>query len=498
MKNKKLIALGMGLVTVMYITGIWVYCSERQKEGEAMTTIAMDYIATEPEGSAETTEPEEQAEVTEPEEETAVQEETADNTDESDVTPVTMFSQEEYYYTAILKAMITEPTIFWDQWDAIENMNIPENNRFAIIDINADGVKELLVEYDITSVIDGIFKAVDIYTEDMHFAQLGDKLEFYTDGTILDYDQFRVDYDQFKDFQYITFYKHYDIIANMYIWDESMSEEIVKIVDREFPEDMDSDHDGKIYVWSDYSKNEQGTYDTVESYLTEEEFNAKMKEMLAGKEKIEIPWQNITETNLLRAADGDARILDSMPTILGYIYDKAYSKRPETVYDYLSFYHFYYYFLNINNDTVERSEDSDKNIFRDLLPSAQWVAEDEDCYVIFNVDFKDIEALSEEGFREDITMDDFTQNWEVTDAGDGTVDIGFDTIGMHDGHDIQILEVERAEDKIRMKGVCNRYIEASTVDIVQFDCTLQENANSPLDGYTIVDFTLKEYPRIPD
>lgn len=495
MKSKKIITQGIIAVAAICIMGCMTSCSYRKQAVEAPGAVEEDNPAVVPEEYAIAVEPEEQIEVIKTAEETAVDEEIASGMEEPDMTPETEPAEEDYYYTALLKAMIKEPTIFWERWETIENMNIPENNRFAVVDIDSDGVKELLVEHDITSVRDGIYRAVDIYTEDMVYERLGDKLEFYADGTIVDHDQFRVDYDQYSDFQYITFYKDYDVIANMYTWDKDRTEELIKIVNGEFPEDKDSDHDGRIYVWQDFSKNELGTYDTVESYFTEEEFHAKMEEMLEDKEKIEIPWQNIRESNLIQANGEDAQILASMPTILGYVYAKAILELPVSVCDYLSIYHFEYYFIN---KSVEYSEDDYRNLFRDILPSAQWLFRDEDSYSTFRVDFSDISTLSKEGFGEDITINDFVEDggWYVTDLGDGTVNLCFDEKGMHDEYDTQILRVERTEDKITIEGICNTYIESSALNIMRFTCTLQKNINSPLDGYTIIDFTEMKYPRI--
>ncbi|MCM1220934.1 MAG: hypothetical protein NC548_41255 [Lachnospiraceae bacterium] len=500
MKNRKFIILGMGLISVIYITGILVFLSGREKEPEAYAVA----VAVEPKEQTEESELKEIPDITEEADAAAVisfaeeeisdnTEENADDMEEADTPYAVSFAEEEYYYTGLLKTMIYEPTIFWEQWSAIENMNVPEYNYYAILDIDADGVKELLIERDNISPRVGPGRVIDVYKENMVHSYFGSNAEFYADGIVVDSDLFMED----SDTHYITFYKDYEILAGSQIHKnvDSLTDEVM-LRDGKSLKDMDTDHDGVVYVWNDFSINEQGYVET--SYLTPEEYQAKMEEMLGGKEKLKISWWFITEDNLPQAAGEDSHLLDSMPLILKYIYADSVSEYPVSALDYLFFYHFYYYKLG---DGAEYTEDSNryKYILQDILPSARWISEEEERFITYNVRFDDIKTLSKEGFQQDILIEDFVaeDEWSVTDLGDGTVNITFDVQGMGDSFAVQILEAERADDKIRIKGICNDYIEGSAVVILRFDCTLQENEASPLDGYSIVDYTSEYYPMFP-
>lgn len=191
-------------------------------------------------------------------------------------------TQEEYCYAILLRDMMNHPNIYWPYKE-----NIPENNRFAVIDINDDGVKELLVEYDSCAADrDEEFKYIDIYQYNNNMCTImAQGPEFYKDGTIIDI--------------YISEYKkshawilnNYEDVSVVDIIDNS---KLPCAFDDEFPTEMDTDGDGIVYIWYDYVND----YPTERQYISEEEYNARLAKERRGKERVNITWDYITEENI--------------------------------------------------------------------------------------------------------------------------------------------------------------------------------------------------------
>lgn len=297
-----------------------------------------------------------------------------------------VIAQEDYYYAAILHDMIQYPDKYWEQW---EDRNIPENNQFAIIDINSDGTKELLVQYDDHWVPSSEeFKSIDIYW----YRDVIDTIsyvtpEFYKDGTILEKTS-----GNFGEAGW-DIYKNGEPVLRMSILDKSKP---AYYFDDDFPTDKDTDGDGIVYAWHGY----ENGYPTEEQYVTKAEYHAKMNETIRGTEKLEIAWHGITGENIVKAinpalSNEDISIFHATADAEACLYEKSCLVGPE-------------------------SEDEEK-LF-EVVP----------------------------------------------------------------------LMTDRQNETLLIYGICNRSVDENVRYSYSFGCALQENADTPMNGYTVVDTIMNQ------
>ena len=374
--------------------------------------------------------------------------------------------QERYSYAAILKLMVSNPEQFWDLSD--------RKNQFAIADINNDGVEELLVRYDTHGVsVGGEFKEIDIY----QYGKLvntvsGGKTEFYNDGTIIA----KYINELYKG-TYVYIYNKEEMIAHgeeVYIEEE--------YDDEEFLVDKDIDGDGYVYIWNDWENN----CPTEDKYLTKEEYNEKINEIRKNKKKIDIKWKNISEANIDEATMGVIEDKKVVNKIENNDYLAAYIKIFDNEYEKLdSLYQVIKYIAFSSNKGLSET------MMTDLLPSSKISGNDYEV-TIYEIKKEDFSTLSKEAFNNAYTMEDLMKNKWVKDNGNGTLEVRYEWMGVDEStiYKNYVLSTEKKNGKIIVKGIYVEDFERLKADY--FECVLEENANSPIDGYKII--SIKKEP----
>lgn len=187
-------------------------------------------------------------------------------------------------YVVRLKDIMKFPDNYWGLWSVI---NVTEQNQFAIVDINNDGVEELLIKYNGAAAdIEEEFQYIDIYSyNDLKNTIIAQEVEFYTDGTIVDI--YTSEYRRSDTY----IYKNFEITDYIMILDQN---KIEYSIDLDFPQEEDTDGDGIVHIWYD----EPDNIPVEEQYISEEEYQERLAGIRKGKEQIDILWYQITERNI--------------------------------------------------------------------------------------------------------------------------------------------------------------------------------------------------------
>lgn len=391
-------------------------------------------------------------------------------------------TDEDYFYACILDSCICAPYSYWEVWG---DRNITENNEFAIVDIDSDGTKELLVKFDSHAVSSADeYKKICVYQDGkVTNSVFADNAEFYCDGTIF------VDYIFDSGERDISFYLNNEMIAYAYILDKDIPNDLY-YEEHVFPDDKDADGDGIIYVWNDWKNN----FPTEDVYLTEDEYNTKVTEMLAGKEKVDIDWNYITKESISHTinpalSDEDINFFEALPSIKVAMETECISSIFDNEYNIEEFMGDYF-FCN-NRNIVDNKGKEYKDYFDEVLPSTKLINEDFE-ELTFQVKVDEIKRLYKEGLNRDITDHEIPGNIYQDESGNNVVNYIIDTISLVFNFDILPLSIEKQEDTLIINGVCYYTIDYDNEYGIKFSCILKENENSPLDGYTVLDCSIEK------
>ncbi|MBD5508834.1 MAG: hypothetical protein HDR05_12525 [Lachnospiraceae bacterium] len=374
--------------------------------------------------------------------------------------PTIEISDEDYCYISLLEGMFIAPEYYWYTLEELNNT--PENNKFALIDIDQDGSKEFLNEYtSISSNMgdDGIFKLISIYSGKENISVFSDA-EIYSNGIIIDNERRR--------YESLSIYKGTDEVNSIVIYDKSLLEDYGE----DFPEDLDTDNDGIIYVWIDTERND--------SYLTTEEHNDRLNSLIGDAERIEIPWQNITRENIANiypyTLPEDNSILEEGSVIWTYIADQVNTCKYDGQNDIAGFIECYF--------SLHHFEDC----LQDILPSAEVVYDDGTEDIIgYNLSLADINNIAKNGFQREVTIEDLVSQG-MKDIGDNKVQISLEPYGLMPSYHMQIVETEQEQDQSTqiIKGICNCIgSEGESITGYKFSITIEKNPESSLGGYEI-------------
>lgn len=425
------------------------------------------------------------------EEETQEIQETEEPSEEPETAPAEIV-QEEYHYVTLLRDMIRYPKAYWEVW---EDRNKPEDNQFAIVDINSDGVKELLVRHDDHGVSNGDeFKSIDIYQyQDVIDTFSYAEPEFYRDGTILQ--KFSGNFgesgwDVHKNTDYVSAFRILDKSKPAYYFDD------------DFPIDKDTDGDGIVYAWYDY----RNGYTTEGQYMTEQEYNAKLAETVSGTEKLDIKWHNLTEENMFHVINPvltseDRKLFDSIPVVRAYLFEQCcllgYKTVDETDIDEF----FDYYFARAKLGGIE-GEWEFEDFFKSILPSAQFITDEEDS-AIYQFRIDELVHFYKEAFQREITMDEIISESQKefpsyhVDLEGGYIECSFFLIEGSTAFEAVPLKIERQDNTLMITGIGFMGFDNDPCEYTyKFRCTLQKNENSPLHGYTVTDSAVEKVMEI--
>lgn len=169
-----------------------------------------------------------------------------------------------------------------------------EDEKFAVIDVDGDGEKELLVSiantymagmceviYGYDAASDSVRIEADVFTSTTHYADMlkveashnhgyaGDVLWPYT---VMTYD---AEWDTYK------------VAYIVDAWSRELSE--TDYEGNPYPEDIDTGHDGYVYL---IAENDE------QRILNQADFEKWEAELFADKEPLTIPWQKLTAENI--------------------------------------------------------------------------------------------------------------------------------------------------------------------------------------------------------
>lgn len=387
-------------------------------------------------------------------------------------------SKEEFCYAAKLNGMVQAPELFWG--DESQVTNIPEENEFAILDINSDGMKELLVKYNHLSVNGGV-RSADIYQNDdlcgsVFVEPMADvyhvNADFYQDGTI-------IEEDNMDEYWSAMIYQSGVAVEGAYEWDSSLPADCY--FGKEFPTAQDVDGDGKIYVWYDIGDTSVGEH----TYLTKEEHDARMAELTAGKEKLDITWRNITEENIKEAVASDIQDEKPIDIIESHGYLATYiSKYNDVETEKRSLYD-----VSVILGLYSYSDSGKYDIMSTFFPSSRVISEaGDDNVTTYEINTEDFRVLTDEAFNNAYSAEEVLAETEVTDNGNGTLTVDYEwMLGDGPQYNNYVLSTEKDNGKIIVKGICLETYPHSYAKGNYFECVLEENAKSPLDGYKLLE-----------
>lgn len=193
----------------------------------------------------------------------------------------------------------------WQEIDLWEPGTI-EDESFAILDVDGDGKDELLVSISNTYVA-GMTEVIYGYDEQTggvlveaqnhlavtHYPGLLHVMASHNHGYAG---------DVMWPYQVSIYDEAEDVYKETYIvdaWDKTI-QEYDPNRDMPYPEDVDTDHDGYVYI---VKEGEQ------ERFLNRRDFETWEAEIFAGKEPITIPWQKMTAWNIGLATPENTKII---------------------------------------------------------------------------------------------------------------------------------------------------------------------------------------------
>lgn len=169
-----------------------------------------------------------------------------------------------------------------------------EFNKYAILDIDADGIEELILDKT-----DGTYLAVDGTTETVYEYDLDtdtlvteldislttDATQYYSDGVVRLNATRLIGHGMGDNMYYsVLVYNlqkdEYEIRFSVDTWERDF-------ISEDFPEEHDKDGDGIVYWLEDYAD------ETQSGYIDNAEYEAWYQSCFGGMKQIEIPWQTI-------------------------------------------------------------------------------------------------------------------------------------------------------------------------------------------------------------
>lgn len=378
-------------------------------------------------------------------------------------------TDEEYCYASMLKGMIEFPMYYWYVEEEASN------NRFAILDFDQDNQKELFVERTSRSLNTGeTFKIIEVFRGGKMFCDVFPDAEFYSNGIV--FDNNRREYDD------ITIYQGTDTLAFLIEYDKSLPDETYG---EAFPEDQDTDNDGIVYLWIDEESLER-------TYLSVDERNEKINSLIADAEKLELPWQSITEENINSALNINSVTIDdsleTIPALHGFIAYKtvraALDIKIDNIEDFIESYH-----------DLNHFEDS----LGEILPSAQPIYSDNELSS-YEVNFDDIANIAKYGFQQEISLDELIarSGSYIQDIGNNRVNIFVEYSGLVPYCFMKVLEMQEEPDGTQIiNGICNYMPGEETekgdaIEGYRFNLVVSPNPSSNLDGYEIIECNINQ------
>ena len=167
-------------------------------------------------------------------------------------------------------------------------------NKYAIMDIDADGIEELILDRT-----DGIYLAAEGTTEtvyeydlntdtlvtELDISLVANSVQYYSNGVVR-LNATRLVGHGIGDNWYYTVVI-YDAPTNTYVNRFSVDAWEKEFVSEDFPEEYDKDGDGIVYQVTDY------TDETKSRYIDNVEYEEWYQSYFGGATEIEIPWQTV-------------------------------------------------------------------------------------------------------------------------------------------------------------------------------------------------------------
>lgn len=410
----------------------------------------------------------------------------AEENDE-DILPINI--PEEYYsYASLLQGMLYNTEYFWNVVPE-KGYGTMEQSEFAVADINGDGQKELVTKH-MNQLPDGDleWEEITVYQYDENTGAVAQRTfegstDFYVNGMSVMSHYARI---HMSDFPEVTICRGEVIDATLFVRDAKYDPEGL-MTGEPFPYEKDADGDGYIYELTFWSNELPG--ETF--YLTEAEYHEKLTEIVDDSEKVELEWQGIkaeTVEGMLSAFHDNygknKEVFENKEFLTYYILYKAYVDTYDLEESVNGFLESYY------TNAVELSDRRPEQYFEDILPSAEFVGR-EDETLIYQIKAEDFIQLSKEAFGKEIDVTDVVSENVLELIDEDTLEYYLIPMSIPFETEFVLLDIQTAGDKVSFSGVFN--VVSEGIYGTRFDCVLEKNENSTLDGYRILECTTKAF-----
>lgn len=310
MKKHILCKRHLAICTLLLTSSLLWGCSDTADSKQAEETESSESVPTDPSEITDSASKTDDKEAENPENsQNEPLEEEIENT--SSLSSVSQSELEQalirYQYAEILSRIVgicelPNGTNLQEMNDFYGNMS---DNSYAILDVDGDGLEELLVSYSTASMA-GVFEAVygynpetDTITQELMCFPM---LEYYDNGIVIAYashNHSQGDFWPLGWYQYDTASDTYQQIAYVDSWDKAISETFFDYEKEEqlaFPTETDTDNDGILYnIQEGDSENYSWNYDDY--HYNERDYQEWRNSYLGSASQLTPDYQALTYEN---------------------------------------------------------------------------------------------------------------------------------------------------------------------------------------------------------